>query len=602
MKRPKWTLVASTLFGLGLIAALLGSMRTAPPSSALGNVHYVAMGPDCGGATPCYSGDIQAAINAAQAGDHILIAAGVYTQINTFSSEDNSAGVISQVVYITKSLTLEGGYTTDNWSQADPAAHPTTLNAQGQGRTVVIIGAITVTLRGLEIAGGDAANQGGGASSGDVGGGIYVRDAAVNLTGNTILNNTATHFGGGVYLTNSPNATLEQNAILNNTTTHFGGGVYLTNSPGATLKGNTLVSNTATLSGTGAGAGIHLYHSDNVSFIVNTLRGNHSAGDGGGIYVYQSNNTLFSNNTLLANSAGGSGGGIYVLSSEHAALQSSGIYGGNLVDRNTAGRHGGGLCLIDSAWAAIADNLVISNSAGMDGGGVFVDQSGILFLDGNTIRGNAAQAQGGGLYMHNSPNAALRNSVLDSNNAQDGGGLGLEQTYTVKMENLVIAANTASGNGSGLWVKGAVAEIKHATIVSNTQSTGLYIAGDGAQTYGALAMTNTIVSGHQTGVYVAEHCTATLNSVLWHNTSITVSHASAAVVNAQRQYNGEPRFSNPAAANYRLDVGSAAIDKGIDANVFVDLAGRPRPAGPAPDLGAFEREQWYIYLPLVAAP
>lgn len=42
--------------------------------------------------------------------------------------------------------------------------------------------------------------------------------------------------------------------------------------------------------------------------------------------------------------------------------------------------------------------------------------------------------------------------------------------------------------------------------------------------------------------------------------------------------------------SFRLRGGSPAIDKGVDANVNIDLDGKPRPAGTKPDLGAYEKQ------------
>jgi hypothetical protein len=66
---------------------------------------------------------------------------------------------------------------------------------------------------------------------------------------------------------------------------------------------------------------------------------------------------------------------------------------------------------------------------------------------------------------------------------------------------------------------------------------------------------------------------------------------------------GNPGFVNPAAENYHIGPGSAAIDAGVNAGVLTDIDNQPRPYL-APDLGA--DEYWppgvlkYVYLPLVA--
>lgn len=41
-------------------------------------------------------------------------------------------GGVTQTVYISKTLTLAGGYTTTNWTISDQVANPTTLDAAQQ--------------------------------------------------------------------------------------------------------------------------------------------------------------------------------------------------------------------------------------------------------------------------------------------------------------------------------------------------------------------------------------------------------------------------------------------------------------------------------------
>jgi hypothetical protein len=101
------------------------------------------------GSPTCDYASVQAAVDAASPGDLIKVATGVYTGVNGY-------GGLSQVIYISKTVTLRGGYTTADWDTSDPEANPTTLYAQGQGRVAYITGAISPTLEGLRLTGGDA--------------------------------------------------------------------------------------------------------------------------------------------------------------------------------------------------------------------------------------------------------------------------------------------------------------------------------------------------------------------------------------------------------------------------------------------------------------
>ena len=61
---------------------------------------------------------------------------------------------------------------------------------------------------------------------------------------------------------------------------------------------------------------------------------------------------------------------------------------------------------------------------------------------------------------------------------------------------------------------------------------------------------------------------------------------------------GNPRFVNPAASDYRIGPGSAAVDTEVPAGVMTDIDGDPRPVGAAPDIGADEYII-HVYLPVV---
>ena len=127
--------IMALMAGLGLamaLATMLGAVvRLASPVYADPVTRYVAKaGDDSGGndcsslASPCKT--IQRAVDVATGGDEIRVAVGVYSDLNAY-------GGLSQVVHVTRSVTIRGGFLASDWAIYDPAANATQIDAQNAG-------------------------------------------------------------------------------------------------------------------------------------------------------------------------------------------------------------------------------------------------------------------------------------------------------------------------------------------------------------------------------------------------------------------------------------------------------------------------------------
>ena len=302
---------------------------------------YVAPGGNCGGATPCYA-TIQSAVDAASDLDVIKVAAGAYTDVHVRSRNDvTTTGVVTQVVYISITLMIEGGYTTTNWITPNLAANLTTLDAQGQGRVIYITGGINPVIEGLRITGGDARGMGGEgtALTVDSGGGVYVWRSLATLRNNWVFSNTAAT-GGGAYV--------------------MGPGWGFPDDPGATIEGNTIFSNTAD-----GGGGLALTGGA-ADVIDNIIRQNRAALDGGGLYLLLSSPTL-QRNIISANRAANSGGGIGFQWGSPTLINN--VIADNHLDNANWGK-GSGLS-IGGADSHLSHNTIARNTGG-DGSGVYI--------------------------------------------------------------------------------------------------------------------------------------------------------------------------------------------------------------------------------------
>ncbi len=276
---------------LAALAALL--LLVDDPARAGSTTRYVAVtGTDSGKCTepddPCLT--VQYAVDRANSDDVIKVAAGVYSDLNT-------PGGQSQVVYITRTTIIKGGYVAPGFTDPpDPDANATTLNAQGQGRVIRIFGSgdIAPILQGLRLTNGSIANQGGA---------IYAYGAQPTISDCQIYSNSATN-GGGASFWRSDDARLEGNTVYSNTVIGNGGGLFFWDSD-ATLVNNMVTDNQ--VGGVSTGAGINVY-SSTVQLLHTTLARN-KGGAGHGLYVVGGSTVTAANTILVSHTVGINVGG-----------------------------------------------------------------------------------------------------------------------------------------------------------------------------------------------------------------------------------------------------------------------------------------------------
>lgn len=518
---------------------------------------------------------IQAAVDAAHAGDVVKVAG--------YCSGVESRVSVSQTVYISKSITLRGGYTVTDWTMPDSAAHPTVLDAEKRGRVLAIVGPAidlgekpSVTLEGLRITGGDADGLGGGQFGADVGGGLYVNHVTATVRGDQISRNTARR-GGGLYLHES-SVELGENSITSNTADWDGGGLYVLMGT-VTLLENVIVSNTSQ-----NGGGVYIQRSDLAELRDNTIAANRTTDTGAGMHIDRSTATL-TGNEFASNIAGEDGGGLSLDISTVLIVQST-------FQDNRAGEYGGGISVHNSDRVTVSESLILSNTSLEDGGGLHLDTSAVTLRD-SLIKSNTADDDGGGMYLFRARAAAIRSSEFIWNAAQDKGGAVHLREGDLSLSNGILAANTAHG-GSGIYLDSASSNLVHATIARNGGQSGIYLVGQST-----VALTNTILASHTVGIDVTGESTATLAATLWGSGAWANREdwdGEGTLESGSRNYWDSPAFKAPDAGDYRIGPRSGAIDRALSTWISSDIDGDPRPLGPAPDLGADEIRQ--VHLPL----
>jgi len=437
----------------------------------------------------CSYGTIQQAVNAAQNGDTVRIAEGVF-----FETVDITD----------KNITLEGGY---NSTCTSYITGTTRIEGSVTGGSVLDISSSVVIIRNLDIAWGNG-----------IGGGVdALSNAQITLDNVDILKNSAS-YAAGIYVSTSSAVTLTNGSRLysNNATTSEGGGarvwgqlsavgedsdIYLNcaSSGGAfyvpggqlTIEQADVFSNQAAAAD-GKGGGIYVINNGTASLRNNVGVGtslflpNQSAQDGAGIYADNSTVTLDGVN-LGGNIATRNGGGLYlgnnsILQAVNSKLGHTISFIGTIQWGNTA-NYGGGL-YADGSTVDLS-GAISTNTASYSGGGIYASNS-VLHLTDATVglaggasgnRLGTSGNTGAGLYLANNTTALLSNTVVISNTFQTssftyGGGIYATAGTDLTLQNSRIeqhlAPSAGDGRGAGIYLDGSTATLDNSQILTNT--------------------------------------------------------------------------------------------------------------------------------------
>ena len=240
------------------------------------------------------SDDLQAAINAAAAGDRLLLAVGTYK--GNFTLKDG--------------VNISGGWNAD-YTVCDPETYKTVLDGNKAGITLNQSSNFNnpTNISGLTIQNGYSTGDGGGIlirknttvrncimtdNTAGKGAGLYIREEG-KAYDCIIKNNTATDKSGGVQIHKL--GTLENCIVTNNTAANDGGGILL--STGGNIHNCLVINNTC--NGNGA-SGIRVQGNAANRVINTTIANNHNTTSNTATYaVYYDNNGRLVNSIIYGN-------------------------------------------------------------------------------------------------------------------------------------------------------------------------------------------------------------------------------------------------------------------------------------------------------------
>jgi|GEM_PF-522106 len=172
------------------------------------------------------------------------------------------------------------------------------------------------------------------------------------IKNNTIQENYADMYGGGMHLRQWSNGLIEDNHIFENDS-RLGAGIHITYSSAPNVRDNLVESNTATNLG---GGGIYIYYLSNPVIERNHLTGNESA-SGSAIAVYYTSSPTIRSNLINNNLAGAP---ISISSGSQPRIHHNTIINNSA----SAAVYPGGIECLGSEGAIIENNLIAFTSAG----------------------------------------------------------------------------------------------------------------------------------------------------------------------------------------------------------------------------------------------
>jgi hypothetical protein len=369
--------------------------------------------------------------------------------------------------------------------------------ATGYGGGAIIYGRLSGFISSSDVYQNSAVN----------GGGIAVFGGTVQLDNADVVANTASNFGGGFFVSNGGVITLTNSVFVGETapccqSAATGGGIYA-NASHVFLVGSatSVLNNTAT----NAGGGLYLINGSTLTATGGSLgydsfsNAGNDAVLGAGMYAITS--TVDFSGRIINNIASNSGGGLYGTNSTITLTNATvGGAGVNLHNRiGPSGLNGAGMYLINNTHAWLDNTVVISNTLSNPAtgyaGGIYVrDGSAITMTNSRVERHflpSTTDGRGAGLYIYNAT-VTLNNTQVISNTASDlGGGARLFGTSTLNVLGGASFINNKALNGEG----GAVAATNTPDInVTNAILQQNSASGDGGAIYlnaGTLDFTGT---------------------------------------------------------------------------------------------------------------
>lgn len=358
----------------------------------------------------------------------------------------------------------------------------------------------------------------------DCGGGLFLSHTNANITGSTIEGNQAKK-GAGVYLYDAPDTAeadctgshthnITDTNINRNTASSMGGGMYVGQS-NVTLTGSTLDGNVTTDKTGGQGGAIVAYSAGDITLDSTTVTNNYAAA-GGGIYslgtAVSDTHITLRNNTKFTGNTATSGAGIYLAHSlgNNILLELS----DSAIDNNTASSGGGGIFAYNGVQIN-ANKASFNGNKAASGAGIYLygqNNKVMAELTDSFIDNNIASDWGGGIFAYNGAEVKANNTSISNNKGGNAGGLLVWNNSSAELSNgsKVIGNTATNGNGGGVYAINGTVTATDCDIIHNTAT------GNGGGIYGEQRST----IGLRTGALYNNHAGTAGDDMYLNNTTL----------------------------------------------------------------------------------
>lgn len=317
---------------------------------------------------------------------------------------------------------------------------------------------------------------------------ITGENAALNMKGGKISNNTISKSGGVISIINGATFTMDGGIIYGNTATRaYSGVIYVADGSHFTMNGGDIgsLTNNRYNDFENQHGGI-IYIKDGSDFTMNggSIANNNSRPNGAinnsVIYIEaakeeSATSTFTLNEGTITKNQSHNGTVLVGLSPSRSQLSSYAggakmVMNGGTISENTARDAGGGVFVTYQGDFKMNGGKIIDNTVEKGqgfGGGVatydYLPRNGdyaawskkypaSFVLDGGTINGNSAGNAGGGVYIASSGVVLKSGEIKGNKSVRQGGGVYVSTVpYVLHMYDALITENTATAIGGGLW-------------------------------------------------------------------------------------------------------------------------------------------------------